>query len=172
MFLKQIGEKMLRKICLAGILLLFSVTAVEAQSPQGKSFGFGIMLGDPTGGTAKYWMNRENALAFSAGASFFGSPRIGIDYLWHINAFDSDIANIYAGPGGIIGFGRGSGLWSNSSLRRSGGEAGIAGRGVFGINVIPRDTPLEVFAELGVLLGLAPSFGSAVDAALGVRFYP
>lgn len=165
---------MQRKMFLAAVVLIFITAAsvTEAQSPQGKRFGFGIVLGEPTGGTAKYWLGSENALTFSIGASYFGSPRLGVDYLWHINAFDSDIVNMYAGPGGIIGFGRGSGLWSSSSLRRSGGEAGLAGRGVFGLNVVPRYTPLEVFLEIGVLLGLAPNFGSTAEGALGVRFYP
>jgi len=30
----------------------------------------------------------------------------------------------------------------------------------------------EFFFEIGVLLGLVPDFGSAVDVALGMRFYP
>lgn len=165
---------MCKKIFLAAAVFIFIAAApvTDAQSPGGKRFGFGIILGEPTGGTGKYWLGSQNALAFSIGASYFGSPRLGVDYLWHINAFDSDIVSMYAGPGGIIGFGRGSGLWGNSSLRRSGGEAGLAGRGIFGLNVIPRDTPLEVFLEIGVLMGLAPNFGSTADAALGVRFYP
>jgi hypothetical protein len=84
------------------LILISGFTTTEAQySPQDKKFGFGIMLGDPTGGSAKLMLSRENALAFSLGASYFGSPRIGVDYLWHFNAFETDIANLYAGPGGV-----------------------------------------------------------------------
>jgi hypothetical protein len=166
---------MLKKAVLLVMIIVFAsgFTTIEAQfTPQSKKFGFGIMLGDPTGGSAKLMLNRENALAFSLGASYYGSPRIGVDYLWHFNAFDSDIANLYAGPGGVIGFGKSSGFWSKGRFVRTGNEVGLGARGIFGVNILPRRTPLEVFVEIGVLLGLAPDFGSAVDAAVGVRFYP
>jgi hypothetical protein len=155
------------------LTLFLGVTPIKAQySPGGKNFGFGIILGDPTGGTAKLWLNRENALAFSLGTSFFGNPRIGVDYLWHFNAFKTDIVNLYAGPGGAIGIGEGNGFWYKGRFVRTKNEVGLGGRGVFGLNVIPRRTPLEIFIELGVLIGFVPDFGSAADAAIGVRFYP
>jgi hypothetical protein len=43
---------------------------------------------------------------------------------------------------------------------------------MFGLNVIPRRTPLEFFLEVGPLIGITPAFGVAVDWAIGVRFYP
>jgi hypothetical protein len=166
---------MLRKIILFLMIIFFTagLTLTKAQyAPKGNTFGFGIMLGDPTGGTAKLWLNRENALAFSLGASFFGSPRIGVDYLWHFDAFESNIVNLYAGPGGVIGFGEGNGFWYRNKFIRTNNEVGLAGRGIFGLNIVPRQTPLEIFVELGVLLAIVPDFGSAADAAVGVRFYP
>jgi len=162
------------KYCFIFVLILLSgVSLLRAQyAPENKKFGFGIILGDPTGGTAKLWLNRENALTFSLGSSFFGSPRIGVDYLWHFDAFETDIVNLYAGPGGIIGFGEGDGFWYKKRFVRTGNGIGLAGRGIFGIDVVPRRTPLEIFFELGVLLAIVPDFGSAVDAAIGIRFYP
>lgn len=166
---------MLRKIIFlfVFIILLSGIELTQAQyAPQGKQFGFGIILGDPTGGTAKLWLTRDNALAFHLGASFFGSPRIGVDYLWHFNAFSSDIVNLYAGPGGVIGLGEGHGFWSKNKFIRTGNEVGIGGRAMFGIDIVPQRTPLEIFIELGVLIAFIPDFGSAADAAVGVRFYP
>ena len=78
---------MFKKIILFSsfIFLLSGIEVINAQyAPQGKQFGFGIILGDPTGGTAKLWTTGDNALAFHLGASYFGSPRIGVDYLWHL----------------------------------------------------------------------------------------
>ncbi len=166
---------MFKKIFLFVMIIFFitGLTSTKAQfAPKGNTFGFGIMLGDPTGGTIKLWLNRENALAFSLGASFFGSPRIGIDYLWHFDAFESDIVNLYAGPGGVIGFGEGDGFWYKKKFIRTNNEVGLAGRGIFGLNIVPRQTPLEIFVELGVLIAIVPNFGSAADAAVGIRFYP
>jgi len=155
------------------IFIIISSQSIFAQSPQGREFGFGIMLGDPTGATLKFWTNYENAFVVDIGSSYFGSPRIDGDYLWHFNAFRSNIVKLYAGPGVAIGLGNGHGFFYNDEgfYVRTGG-AGLGVRGVFGVNVIPQTTPLEFFFEVGLLVGIAPDFGSAVDAALGLRFYP
>lgn len=143
---------------------------IFAQSPGGKDLGFGVMLGDPAGLTLKYWPNRVNAFVFDLGSSYFGSPRLNADYLWHFNAFESDIANLYAGPGVALGFGSSGGFWDRSFRSESNAALGV--RGVFGVNILPRRTPLEVFVEVGVLVGLTPDFGSGIDGAIGIRYYP
>lgn len=164
---------MRRLLFLLSILLIITVSSF-AQSPQGKKIGFGIMLGDPSGLTAKFWTQPENAWVVDLGTSYFGSPRIDVDYLWHFNAFNSRIVTLYAGPGGALGFGRGHGFWYQNSegfyVHENGTGFGV--RGVFGVNFEPQRTPLEVFFEVGMLVGITPSFGSAVDAAFGLRFYP
>lgn len=156
-------------------LFIFYSSVVFAQSPGGKSFGFGIILGEPTGGTLKFITSYENAFVVDIGTSYYGSPRINVDYLWHFDAFNSNIALLYAGPGGVIGIGEGRGFWykdKNDRFYRESNNVGIGMRGIFGINVIPERTPLEFFLEFGVLVGFVPDFGSGVDAALGMRFYP
>lgn len=164
----------MRKIAAVSfVLILFSFNNIFAQSPQGKDFGFGIILGDPTGGTVKFWTKNNNAFVIDLGASYFGSPRINVDYLWHFDAFESRIAKLYAGPGGVIGFGEGHGLYyKNKLVRKDDDRFGIGGRGIFGVNVIPINEPLEFFFEFGVLIALAPDFDSFVDVGLGMRFYP
>ncbi len=156
------------------IFLLVSSQSLFAQSPQGRNWGFGIMLGDPTGLTAKYWTTDVNAFVFDLGSSYFGSPRLDADYLWHFDAFHSDIAKLYAGPGVALGFGKGHGFYYSQNngfyVRSSGGGFGV--RGIFGVNIIPRNEPLEFYFEAGLLVGITPDFGSAVDAAVGIRYYP
>ncbi len=159
------------KNLLLGIFLITIITTnLFAQSPGRKDLGFGIILGEPTGVTVKYWTNYDNAFVFDLGSSYFGSPRLNADYLWHFNVFNSDIANLYAGPGLSLGFGEGYGFWDKNFRVNSGTEVGV--RGVFGVNILPRRTPLEIFGEIGVLVGLAPDFGSGIDGAIGLRFYP
>ncbi len=163
-------------IAFALLMAVLCTGEIKAQSPQGEDFGFGIILGEPTGATLKFWTQRSNAFVVDVGASYFGSPRIGVDYLWHFDAFKSDIAYLYAGPGAAIGFGESNGFWykdhGDKYFYKTEGEIGLGVRGVFGVNVIPRDTPIETFFEIGVLIGLAPDFGSSIDAAIGIRFYP
>ena len=157
------------------ILCAFSSNISFSQSPESKNFGFGVILGDPTGLTLKFWTSRENAFVVDVGASYFGSPRIGVDYLWHFDAFRSSIAKLYAGFGGVLGIGEGRGFYyteHHGFYFRSDNGVGLGVRGVFGVNVIPRHSPLEFFLEVGLLVGLSPAFGSAGDVGLGMRFYP
>lgn len=169
---------MLKKIAYTVLVfvLLFGMENAQAQGPQGKKLGFGIILGDPTGGTLKYWTSNQNALAFSIGASYFGSPRLGADYLWHFDAFDTRFIKLYAGPGVIIGFGEGDGIIyevkKDKFFYREDKGAGFAVRGIFGVDFKLAEAPLDIFFELGPLIGVAPEFGSAFDAAFGFRFYP
>jgi hypothetical protein len=158
----------------ASLFILTSYQSMFAQSPQGKELGFGIMVGDPVGLTAKYWTNHENAFVFDVGSSYFGSPRFSADYLWHFDAFRSPVAKLYAGPGVALGFGAGHSFYysNDGTLVREENTTGLGVRGVFGLSVIPRDVPLDIFFEVGLLVGIAPDFGSAVDASLGFRFYP
>ncbi len=160
---------------LSGVILATCVPAA-AQGPMGRSFGFGLILGDPTGGTVKFWLNRENAIDAYIGGDYFGGPRIGADYLWHFNAFNSGVVNMYAGPGIAFGFGEGRIIWFREGhdawFVREAGGTGVAVRAIIGINVVPRRTPLEIFLEAGPLIGVSPAFGVDVDFALGIRFYP
>jgi hypothetical protein len=150
---------------------------VGAQGPLGRNFGFGLSIGNPLGGTIKYWTASDQALAASLGADYFGSPRLNVDYHWHFDAFNSDVVKLYAGPGLAIGFGGGREyLWYKKGhdyyFYREDGKTGIGGRVLLGLNLIPRRSPIEMYVELGPLVGLSPAFGTSVDVALGVRFYP
>jgi hypothetical protein len=159
-------------------LLLCFQTNAFAQGPQGKSFGFGLILFDPTGGTINCWLNNVNSIdADIGGESYFGDVRIDGDYLWHFNAFNSRIVSLYAGPGVALGFGNATDgfyyhIHGDEYFYRPGGGAGFGIRGIFGIDIIPVRTPLEIFFQLGPLIGISPAFGSSLDAAIGIRFYP
>lgn len=164
-----------RLVWIITVCFVFGSIAASSQGPRNKDFGFGIILGDPLGLTAKLWLNRENALVADIGASYFGSPRIQVDYLWHMDVFKSQIVKLYAGPGLGLGVGKGSGIWYRDDRKHwyyRDSNAGIAVRCMVGLNIIPRNTPLEIFAELGPNIGIAPGFGAAVDVGVGIRFYP
>src|ERR1017187_4184706 len=82
---------------------------VLAQGPGEKTFGFGLIVGEPLGATVKVWTNPVNAFVFDLGASDFGPTRLDGDYLWYFDAFHSRIAKLYAAPGLAIAFGNGKG---------------------------------------------------------------
>lgn len=158
------------------LLMVLTVSESYSAGPRGKTFGFGVMFGDPVGLSVNYWVSNEESIDAYLGASYFGGLRIGGDYLFHFDAFNSQIVKMYAGPGIAFGFGRGRGIIYRENKKRfyywGDDETGVGARVIFGINVIPRKTPLEIFFEVGPLIGITPGFGVNVDASIGIRFYP
>ena len=140
-------------------IFMREASPVLAQRPEGRDFGFGLVFVEPLGGTVKYWTKPDEAIVGTIGSSRFGDPRLGVDYAWHFNAFRSDVVNLYAAPGMVFGLGR-----------SPDDEVGI--RGVLGVNVVPRSSPMEMFLEMGPLFELTPGRGTSFDLGLGLRFYP
>ncbi len=167
---------MKKTYCAMIILIMVLMLPYESKSfaPKGKKFGVGIILGEPTGLTAKYWTTNDNAFDFSLGNSYLGTLRLGVDYLFHFNAFNSNVTSIYAGPGIAIGFGRSSGVLYNNQGKawyRSDDNVGLGTRGLVGVNIIPKKTSIEFFGELGVLVGFNPTTYTNVEGAIGLRYY-
>jgi hypothetical protein len=164
----------MRKIIYIVMLLIVFTSTGKAFSPQNKTFGFGIQVGEPTALTGKFWLQKDQAIAFSVGNSYLGSLRFGGDYLFHFNAFNSNVVNLYAGPGIAFGTGKSGGWWYKKGDHYwydNTDATGFGARGVFGINVVPKRTPLEIFAEFGLMIGISPTGWTEQEAALGIRFY-
>lgn len=157
------------------LVLTAVILTANVYSQSRSSWGLGITLGDPTGFTAKYNMNQSNAWNFNLGSSYFGELRLGADYLWHFDPFNSRVVAMHAGFGGVMGFGESRSVIFNNGrddffVRDN--EVGVGVRGLVGIDFYPTSSPFEIFFEMGPLIGLAPNTGGALDIALGFRFYP
>lgn len=154
------------------ILILQQISDLaRAQGPEGKEFGFGILLGDPLGVTVKLWTAHDQAFVADFGASYFGPLRLQGDYLWHFDAFHSYIVKMYAGPGLALGFGHSDDRFFDDDDPNA-THVGVGMRVMFGINIIPQRTPIEIFLEVGPMIAFVPSIGVGVDAGAGIRFYP
>jgi hypothetical protein len=149
------------------VLTIFLFIAFNISNAQQRSFGLGIMFGEPTGISAKLWTSQTNAVDFGLGWSAFDNRHYNgtrvhfhMDYLWHsFNAIRSaERFPIYYGIGGRI---------------NSGGnyDASLAIRGVIGIAWLPRNTPIDIFLEIVPSLELSPATGGALDAAIGARYF-
>ena len=163
---------MKKNILFCMILGLMMIMA-KPISAQDHGFGMGIILGEPTGLSAKLWTSRDNALDFALGLGL-GGDRIKykgnydntgrvhfhMDYLWHaFNAISStERFPLYYGIGGRFNTG--------------GGYDGSLGvRGVFGIAWFPHSTPIDVFFELVPVFQVTPLTGLGFDAGLGIRYF-
>ncbi|MFA7418089.1 MAG: hypothetical protein WCZ90_00280 [Melioribacteraceae bacterium] len=151
-------------------LIVFFVIPITAQD---RGFGIGIMVGEPTGASAKLWTSKVNAFDFGLGFSnggdritykgtyeSTGRVHFHMDYLWHsFNAISSsERFPLYYGLGGRFNSGAGY-------------ESSFGIRGVIGIAWLPRSTPLDIFIELVPVLQLTAGTGFGIDAGLGIRYF-
>lgn len=156
-------------IMVLGFMMIF----IKPVTAQDHGFGLGIILGEPTGLSAKLWTSKTNAFDFGLGFGLGGDRlkykgdyneegrvHFHMDYLWHsFNAISStEKFPLYYGIGGRYNSGGG---YDNSF--------GI--RGVFGIAWFPHNTPLDVFFELVPVFQVTPLTGLGIDAGLGLRYF-
>jgi len=162
------------KLSFYTVITFFLLLSSGVTIAQDRNFGLGVILGEPTGISAKLWVSSATAFDFGFGWSvggdrisdynggYDGGSRVHfhMDYLWHW--FDairsSERFPLYTGVGGRINTGAG---YKNSA----------AVRGVFGIAWLPHRTPIDVFLELVPSLQVVPSTGFGIDAGLGARFF-
>jgi len=155
-------------------LLLFLAVGSSASYAQG-NFGFGFILGEPTGLAWKYKMSRMNALDGAIGFSPGDRFRIHVDYLWNAYPFRDPAFTLHYGIGVVVGFGDTWYTWRGRGDDRYFARTRDLGLGLrvpVGIDyAIPR-SPVELFFELAPLFILAPGVGVGIDVGIGVRFYP
>jgi hypothetical protein len=164
-----------RKALLVVAVLLLLPAAAHAQGPNGRPFGLGLALGEPTGISGKYWFNEKNAVDMAIGYGYF--PHEGgalfADYLYHIytiantSKFDFEF---YLGFGGKLGF------WHHHVDRPDPHDDrgfGIGVRIPFGLTMVFDQAPFDIFLELTPSMAfISPEpFYFDFDAALGGRFY-
>ncbi|PKL83507.1 MAG: hypothetical protein CVV24_04660 [Ignavibacteriae bacterium HGW-Ignavibacteriae-3] len=162
-------KKIFLLIFILGAVMIFT----KQSSAQDHGFGMGLILGEPTGLSAKLWTSKINAFDFGLGVSV-GGDRISysgnynngsrvhfhMDYLWHsFSAISSsERFPLYYGIGGRFNSGGGY-------------DGSIGVRGVFGIAWLPHGTPIDVFLEVVPVLQLTNTTGFGIDAGLGIRYF-
>ena len=149
------------------MLVLFLVcysTPSFAEANRPGTFGLGLILGDPTGVSAKYWLDKSHAIDAAIG---FGNFSIHADYLWHkwdmFPQPQSGKLAAYWGLGAEITDYRGD------RYRDRDTEFGIRAMGGVAYH-FPRD-PVEVFLQVVPVLLFSHDSGINVDAGLGIRYY-
>jgi len=153
-------------------LILCMPQSTSAQ-PQPKGFGFGLILGEPTGLTLKGDLGGNNSWDAGIGSSWYGRISIHADYLWAANVFNSRKAGLYFGLGGVVGIGRGNSfVYKGAKWYVDDDQTRIAVRGSVGVNFMPFTAPVEIFGEIAPLISLTPVSGLGWYTAIGIRYYP
>jgi len=150
---------------LAGIFL--SIFIVSFSFGISNKFGLGIVVGTPTGLSAKYWIDNHNALDFATGWSFKEDRfYLHFNYLVHNYSLlkkaiqKSELRGnlpLYAGIGIRTKFGK--------------GDDEIGFRIPLGITYLFAGMPLDLFLEFAPSLNFYPETDFFVDTSGGIRYY-
>ncbi|MFQ5650172.1 MAG: hypothetical protein ACE5IY_09555 [bacterium] len=158
-FLKTPQWNWKKILLLSTSLVLLSATEVLA---QGRGFGLGIILGEPTGISGKRWLSANTAFDFAAAWSLRedNSLTLHANYLshnFHLIKVDAGSLPFYYGIGGRIRF--------DDHDDRFGIRVPL------GLNYHFRDITLDAFLEVVPILDLAPETEFDINAALGLRYF-
>lgn len=145
------------------VIILISLSSFKTLLGQDKGLGVGAMIGEPTGLSAKYWLNKNNALDFGLAYSFIrknSALSIHADYIYHdFDMIKSDYRiPVYYGFGARLRF-------------VNGDDNGLGARGIIGIAWLADKAPVDIFFEVVPVFNLFPSTALNLDIALGARYY-
>ncbi len=144
------------------LLIALTLALLASAAPaQDRGFGLGVILGEPTGLSGKYWTSSNNAIDGGLAWSFrhAGFFHIHADYLWHfpLRTETAERFTFYTGVGGRLGV--------------DSHEALFGVRVVGGFAFWPRGTPLDIFVEVAPVVDLAPATELSANGGIGIRFF-
>jgi hypothetical protein len=164
---------MKRTFALLLILLLAAAAAAAAPKPAVKKssngirpglFELGVYLGQPTGISAKYWINGKNSIdgvaAWGFGGAGSGNLVVAADYLFNfidMVQIEKETFPLYVGAGAIMSIDMGGGI-------------SLGARIPLGALYIFRDVPLEISLEIVPGLYLVPATSFSMMGGIGVRY--
>jgi len=155
------GNYLLLKIQIAAIILIFFLATLS--KAQDKGFGVGILIGEPTGLSGKYWLDDSRALDFGLASSFvhtYTALSLHSDLIFHnFELIKSQFRlPVYYGVGVRI------------HLNNQGGNT-FGARGVIGIDWFVNNYPIDVFIEMAPVFNLFPETLLQLDLSIGGRYY-
>jgi len=167
----------MRRIYVIILLCFVTVSTVYTQDfpraegiqPARGVFGMGLIIGEPTGLSGKYWLGSDRAIDFALGASLFTDFRAHVTYLYHIDVFDEQRVPLYYGIGGSIAGRTGRVAEFGSDRRRD--RVGLGIRGAIGVSYLVPTAPFDLFIEFGSVLIVFPPAALDIDLSIGMRYY-
>lgn len=143
------------------LMLIVTLLPLTARAKNQRVFGLGVILGEPTGLSAKLWTSRTTALDGALAWSFGREDAFHIhgDFLFHdyhlIKVSEGKLP-VYYGIGGRL------------KLEL---ESLLGVRFPLGLNYQFAKAPLDLFIEIVPILELVPATDFNLNAAIGMRFF-
>lgn len=152
---------MIKRILFAAMLLVAFAGSAFAQT---EGLGIGVMIGEPSGLSVKYWLDKSTAIDGGAAWSMNNDRgfQIHADYLIHkfdLIAVSGGSAPVYYGIGGRL----------TSGNNNHDGRLGV--RIPIGVAYIPSSIPFDFFVELAPIVDLIPETSAEINLSIGARFY-
>lgn len=126
--------------------------------------GAGIILGEPIGASVKYFFKDTFAIDGAAGWSDRDHAGLYVhsDVLWHnydLLPVSRGRLPVYFGVGGLVRF------------RHDGFDNQVGVRVPVGIEYLFDDIPVDIFAEIGPAIDVAPDVRGEITGGIGARFW-
>jgi hypothetical protein len=142
----------------------------EGRGVEKGAFGLGLILGEPTGVSAKYYLADDTAIDAAAGGAFIGrGVQVHADFLWHpwiLEQREGFVLPLYLGVGARV-LKRDAGGGDEDHVR-------IGLRVPVGILFDFTRVPLDVFVEIAGVADYrtrGDAFGLDLNAGAGARYY-
>lgn len=136
-----------------------SVKAQGIDNDGRNNLGVGVLLGEPTGVTVKYWNSARSAVDIGAAWSLTDRDEalhLHSDYLLHSWFANDDNLAFYYGIGARI-------IFADES------SAGL--RIPVGLNLLFETIPFDIFVEAAPIIDLTPDVEFAGNGGVGIRYY-
>jgi hypothetical protein len=161
-----LGDK-INRFSIISIAIFLSFSTLSAQD---KGFGIGVILGEPTGLSIKFWTSYNTAVDIAQAWSFVDGNALHLhsDFLLHnfgLIKLDFDKLPIYYGIGGRIKFVE---VEDNKNDKHK-FQLGV--RIPVGLNYLPSKIPFDFFFEIVPLLDLIPKTDFTINGGIGFRYF-
>lgn len=146
----------MKKLILVAIATIISLNVAS----QDSGLGLGVLIGEPTGLSAKLWTSEKTAIDAGVAWSFVNSGFLHIhaDMLIHSFLIDVDKGKLplYFGIGGKL-------VLANN--------LGLGVRIPLGMAYLFDSAPVDIFLELVPVLDLIPATDFSFEGGIGVRYF-
>lgn len=148
------------------IIVLLLTACVCPSFAQSKRFGLGLVVGEPTGFTMKYWLSHVNSLNAAIAWSVFDDNSfqafyIHLDhvfYYYDLFRVETGKAPVFIGIGGRFYFPKD-------------GETNVGFRIPLGIAYLFDQVPIEIYGELAPVVNIIPETKADLDGGIGFRYF-
>jgi hypothetical protein len=145
------------------IITVMLVTLTAGTAGAQHDFGLGIIVGEPTGLSGKFWLSQNSAIDGAVAWSFEGEDafHLHMDYLLHsfdLIRVDKGKLPLYYGIGGRIKFDEED-------------NARVGLRIPVGLEYIFTGERVDLFLEIVPLLDLVPDTDFSLNGGIGVRYF-